>query len=60
VLINPKRWDAAKDLSNGLRRRRKRLHHNVLTVALARMAWAVFHKDRDFECEKTEMAPRCA
>jgi hypothetical protein len=32
----------------------------VLAIALAnkraRIAWAVLNKDRDFECEKTEMA----
>jgi hypothetical protein len=36
----------------------------VLAIALAnklaRIAWAVLNKDPDFECEKTEMAPRCA
>ena len=36
---------------------RKRLHHNVLAIALAnklaRIAWAVLHKGRAFECVKT-------
>src|SRR5437667_793085 len=37
---------------------RKRLHHNVLAIALAnklaRIAWAVLNKGRAFECVKTE------
>jgi hypothetical protein len=37
---------------------RKRLHHNVLAIALAnklaRIAWAVLHKGRAFECVKTK------
>jgi hypothetical protein len=36
----------------------KRLHHNVLAIALAnklaRIAWAVLHKGRAFECVKTD------
>jgi hypothetical protein len=39
---------------------RKRLHHNVLALALAnklaRIAWAVLHKGRAFECVKTNEA----
>jgi len=39
---------------------RKRLHHNVLAIALvnklARIAWAVLHKGRAFECVKTNEA----
>jgi hypothetical protein len=35
---------------------RKRPHHNVLAIALAnklaRIAWAVLHKGRAFECVK--------
>jgi transposase len=42
---------------------KKRLHHNVLAIALAnklaRIAWAVLHKERAFECVKTN-APRPA
>jgi hypothetical protein len=42
---------------------KKRLHHNVLAIALAnklaRSAWAVLHKGRAFECVKTN-APRPA
>jgi hypothetical protein len=36
---------------------KKRLHHNVLAIALAnklaRIAWAVLRKERTFECMKT-------
>jgi transposase len=43
---------------------KKRPHHNALAIALAnelaRITAAVLNKDRDFECETTEMAPRCA
>jgi len=44
-----KRWlEAAK----------KRLHHNVLAIALAnaRIAWAVLAKGRDFETRETDNA----
>jgi transposase len=44
---------------------KKRLHHNVLAIALAnklaRIAWAVLHKGRAFECVKTnETTPQPA
>jgi len=44
---------------------KRRLHHNVLAIALAnrlaRIAWAVLNKERNFECVKTsEMACRSA
>jgi hypothetical protein len=36
---------------------KKRLHHNVLAIALAnklaRIAWAVLNKERKFECVST-------
>jgi hypothetical protein len=39
---------------------KKRLHHNVLAIALAnklaRIAWAVLHKGCAFECVKTNEA----
>ena len=42
---------------------KRRLHRNVLAIALAnklaRIAWAVLHKGRTFECVKTN-APRAA
>ena len=41
-------------------RQEARLHHNVLAIALAnklaRIAWAVLHKGRAFECVKTNEA----
>jgi hypothetical protein len=64
VLINPKTWERRQGLKQWIIATKKRLHHNVLGIALANklagIAWAVLNKDRDFECEKTEMAPRCA
>jgi hypothetical protein len=44
---------------------KKRLHHNVLAIALAnklaRIAWAVLNNGRAFACDKTNaMAPRPA
>jgi transposase len=44
---------------------RKRLHHNVLAIALAnklaRIAWAVLNKGRAFECVRVnEMTSRPA
>ena len=44
---------------------KKRLHHNVLAIALAnklaRIAWAVLNKGRAFGCDKTNaMASRPA
>jgi transposase len=44
---------------------KKRMHHNVLAIALAnklaRIAWAVLNKERNFECTKTNaMEPRPA
>ena len=44
---------------------KKRLHHNVLAIALAnklaRIAWAVLNKERNFECIRTDkMASRRA
>ena len=39
---------------------KQRLHYNVLAIALAnklaRIAWAVLHKGRAFECVKTNEA----
>src|SRR3974390_488634 len=57
VKIGPKRWDPS-----GLKSwiEAANLHHNVLAVALAnklaRIAWAVLHKGRAFECVKTNEA----
>jgi transposase len=48
-----------------IRAAKKSLHHNVLAIALAnklaRIAWAVLHRGRAFECVKSNaMAPRPA
>jgi transposase len=61
VLIKPKSWER-HGLKSWIAAAKKRLHHNVLAIALAnklaRIAWAVLHKGRAFECVKTdETAP---
>ena len=59
VKIGPKHWDRY-GLKSWIEAARKRLHHNVLAIALAnklaRIAWAVLHKGRAFECVKTNEA----
>ena len=56
VKIGPKHWDRY-GLKSWIEAAKKRLHHNVLAIALAnklaRIAWAVLHKGRAFECVKT-------
>jgi transposase len=56
VKVGPKHWDRY-GLKAWIEAARKRLHHNVLAIALAnklaRIAWAVLHKGRAFECVKT-------
>src|SRR5512145_700792 len=64
VKIGPKHWQRY-GLETWIAAARKRLHHNVLAIALAnklaRIAWAVLHKGRAFECVKTNaMASRPA
>jgi transposase len=64
VLIKPKSWER-HGLKPWIEAARKRLHHNVLAIALAnklaRIAWAVLHKGRDFESGKTNaMSPQPA
>src|SRR5690349_7705498 len=64
VRVGPKHWERY-GLKSWIEAARKRLHHNVLAIALAnklaRIAWAVLHKGRAFECVKAdEMAPRPA
>src|SRR5437879_12130650 len=63
VKIGPKHWDRY-GLKSWIEAARKRLHHNVLAIALAnklaRIAWAVLHKGRAFECAKTNEACRPA
>jgi transposase len=52
VKIAPKHWDRC-GLKSWIEAARKRLHHNVLAIALAnklaRIAWVVLHKERTFE-----------
>ena len=59
VKIGPKHWDRY-GLKSWIEAAKKRLHHNVLAIALAnklaRIAWAVLHKGRTFECVKTNEA----
>jgi len=59
VKIGPKHWDRY-GLKSWIEAAKKRLHHNVLAIALAnklaRIAWAVLHKGRAFECVKTNEA----
>jgi len=64
VLVRLKRWERY-GLKSWIEAAKKRLHHNVLAIALAnklaRIAWAVLHKGRAFECSKTaETASRPA
>jgi transposase len=64
VKIGPKRWQRF-GLEPWIAAAKKRLHHNVLAIALAnklaRIAWAVLNKGRSFECVKTyALTPRPA
>ena len=59
-----KKWERY-GLRSWIEAAKKRLHRNVLAIALAnklaRIAWAVLHRGRAFECAKTDvMAPRSA
>lgn len=57
VLVKPKSWER-HGLKPWIEAARKRLHHNVLAVALAnklaRIAWAVLAKERNFEVIKAD------
>jgi len=64
VLIKPQSWER-HGLKPWIEAAKKRLHHNVLAIALAnklaRIAWAVLNKERNFEYLRTSaMAPRPA
>jgi transposase len=52
-----KKWERY-GLRSWIESAKKRLHHNVLAIALAnklaRIAWAVLHKGRAFECAKID------
>ncbi len=56
VKIKPEGW-ARYGLKSWIEAAKQRLHRNVLAIALAnklaRIAWAVLHKGRAFECVKT-------
>jgi transposase len=59
VLIKPKSWDR-HGLKPWLEAAKKRLHHNVLAIALAnklaRIAWSVLARGRAFEASKLQVA----
>ena len=63
VKVGPKHWERY-GLKSWIEAAKKRLHHNVLAIALAnklaRIAWAVLHTGRAFECVKTNATPRPA
>ena len=59
VLIKPKSWER-HGLKPWIEAARKRLHHNVLAIALAnklaRIAWSVLARGRAFEASKLQAA----
>jgi transposase len=59
VLIRPQSWERY-GLKAWIEAAKKRLHHNVLAIALAnklaRIAWAVLNKERYFEVTRTHCA----
>jgi transposase len=59
LLVRVKNWERY-GLKTWIEAAKKRLHHNVLAIALAnklaRIAWAVLNKGRAFECAKTDAA----
>jgi transposase len=59
VLIKPQSWER-HGLKPWIEAAKRRLHHNVLAIALAnklaRIAWAVLAKGRDFEMRRTDPA----
>ena len=64
VLVRPTQWERY-GLKSWIEAAKKRLHHNVLAIALAnklaRIAWAVLNRGRAFEFVKTDaMASRPA
>ena len=60
VLIRPKSWERY-GLKSWLDAARRRLHHNVLAIALAnklaRIAWSVLARGRNFEAVKLTELP---
>ena len=64
VKLGPKQWESY-GLKSWIEAAKKRLHHNVLAIALAnklaRIAWAVLNRGRAFACVKIDaMASRPA
>ena len=59
VLVKPKSWER-HGLKPWIEAAKKRLHHNVLAIALAnklaRIAWSVLARGRDFEASKLGIA----
>jgi transposase len=59
VLIRPKSWER-HGLKPWIEAAKKRLHHNVLAIALAnklaRIAWSVLARGRGFEASKLQVA----
>jgi transposase len=60
LLVKPTSWER-HGLKSWIEAAKKRLHHNVLAIALAnklaRIAWAVLAKERDFETVMTASQP---
>jgi transposase len=63
VLVKPKSWER-HGLKAWIEAAKGRLHHNKLAIALAnklaRIAWAVLAKGRDFEVRRTDDVPQPA
>jgi hypothetical protein len=64
VLIKPRSWERHR-LKPWIEAARRRLHHNVLAIALAnklaRVAWSVLAHGRNFEARRiTEAAAQTA
>jgi transposase len=64
VLVRLKNWERY-GLKSWIEAAKKRLHHNVLAIALAnklaRIAWAVLARGRNFEVRRSnELSPRSA
>jgi transposase len=59
LLVRVKNWERY-GLKAWIEAAKRRLHHNVLAIALAnklaRIAWAVLNKGRAFECAKIDAA----
>ena len=62
VKLGPEKWERY-GLKSWIEAAKKRLHHNVLAIALAnklaRIAWAVLYKGRAFTCIKTDAMASC-